>query len=101
MWPLASHPTNKNELLVWDCSRTTPELRDLDADTLRLRLFTRTTDLPEGVVRLPMKSVHMNKSPMVVGEPEARSRRPWPSAGTSTSTPPCVHAAIAARPART
>jgi exonuclease I len=24
------------------------ELRDLDADTLRLRLFTRTADLPEG-----------------------------------------------------
>ncbi|MCY1366261.1 Exodeoxyribonuclease I [compost metagenome] len=67
MWPLASHPTNKNELLAWDLSQDPSELRDLDAETLRLRLFTRTADLPEGMTRLPMKSVHLNKSPMVVG----------------------------------
>jgi exodeoxyribonuclease-1 len=42
-------------------------LRDLDVETLRLRLFTRTADLPEGVTRLPVKGVHLNKSPMVVG----------------------------------
>lgn len=67
MWPLASHPTNKNELLAWDLAHDPSELRDLDADTLRLRLFTRTADLPEGMVRLPVKGVHLNKSPMVVG----------------------------------
>jgi exodeoxyribonuclease-1 len=67
MWPLASHPTNKNELLAWDLAHDPSELRDLDTATLRLRLFTRTADLPEGVVRLPIKGVHLNKSPMVVG----------------------------------
>ncbi len=67
MWPLASHPSNKNELLAWDLSHDPSELRDLDADTLRLRLFTRSADLPEGVTRLPLKGVHLNKSPMVVG----------------------------------
>ncbi len=67
MWPLASHPTNKNELLAWDLAHDPSELRDIDADTLRLRLFTRTADLPEGVVRLPVKGIHLNKSPMVVG----------------------------------
>ncbi len=67
MWPLASHPTNKNELLAWDLAYDPSELRDIDVDTLRLRLFTRTADLPEGVVRLPVKGVHLNKSPMVVG----------------------------------
>ncbi len=67
MWPLASHPTNKNELLAWDLAHDPSELRDLDAAALRLRLFTRSADLPEGVVRLPIKGVHLNKSPMVVG----------------------------------
>jgi exodeoxyribonuclease-1 len=67
MWPLASHPTNKNELLAWDLAHDPGELRDLDVATLRQRLFTRSAELPEGVVRLPMKGVHLNKSPMVVG----------------------------------
>ena len=67
MWPLASHPTNKNELIAWDLASDPSELRDLDVETLRLRLFTRTADLPEGVVRLPVKGIHLNKSPMVVG----------------------------------
>jgi exodeoxyribonuclease-1 len=67
MWPLASHPTNKNELIAWDLAYDPSELRDIDIETLRLRLFTRTAELPEGVVRLPVKGIHLNKSPMVVG----------------------------------
>ena len=67
MWPLASHPTNRNELLAWDLSLDPSELGALDAATIRERLFTRTADLAEGVTRLPIKSVHLNKSPMVVG----------------------------------
>jgi exodeoxyribonuclease-1 len=67
MWPLASHPTNKNELLAWDLAHDPSELRDIEVPTLRQRLFTRTADLPEGVVRLPIKGIHLNKSPMVVG----------------------------------
>jgi exodeoxyribonuclease-1 len=64
--PLATHPTNKNEILVWDCSYDPAELFGLDADTIRLRMFSRSADLPEGVTRLPIKSIHMNKSPMLV-----------------------------------
>ncbi|HEX7637788.1 MAG TPA: exodeoxyribonuclease I [Burkholderiaceae bacterium] len=67
VYPLAPHPTNKNELLVWDLQHDPQELVDLDADTLRLRLFTRSADMPEGVTRLPVKSIHVNKSPIVVG----------------------------------
>ncbi|MDA7418009.1 exodeoxyribonuclease I [Xenophilus arseniciresistens] len=67
MWPLASHPTNRNELLAWDLSQDPSELASLDVATLRQRLFTRTADLPEGVQRLPIKGIHLNKSPMVVG----------------------------------
>ncbi len=67
MWPLASHPTNKNELLAWDLAHDPAQLRTMSVEDLRLRLFTRTADLPDGMTRLPLKSVHLNKSPMVVG----------------------------------
>jgi exodeoxyribonuclease I len=66
MWPLATHPSNKNELLAWDLSYDPSELPLLDLATLRQRLFSKQADLPEGVQRLPIKSVHLNKSPMVV-----------------------------------
>ncbi len=66
MWPLATHPSNKNELLAWDLAYDPSELPHLDMTTLRARLFTKQADLPEGVQRLPIKSVHLNKSPMVV-----------------------------------
>jgi exodeoxyribonuclease-1 len=64
--PLGTHPTNKNEIIVWDCAYDPSELYGLDADTVRLRMFTRSSELPEGVTRLPIKSVHLNKSPMLV-----------------------------------
>jgi exodeoxyribonuclease-1 len=67
VYPLAQHPTNKNELLVWDLAHDPRELAGLDSETLRLRMFTRTADLPEGVARLPIKTIHANKSPIVVG----------------------------------
>jgi exodeoxyribonuclease-1 len=66
MWPLATHPTNKNELLAWDLAHDPSELALLDVATLRQRLFSKTAELPAGVQRLPLKSVHLNKSPMVV-----------------------------------
>jgi len=67
MWPLAQHPSNKNEILAWDLAHDPAELAGLGAEDIRLRLFTRSADLPEGMSRLPLKSVHLNKSPMVVG----------------------------------
>ena len=66
MWPLATHPSNKNELLAWDLAHDPSQLPLLDVATLRLRLFSKSADLPEGVQRLPLKSIHLNKSPMVV-----------------------------------
>ena len=66
VWPLAGHPTNKNELIVWDLAHDPAELLALDADTLRLRLFSKSADLPEGLTRLPVKTIHINKSPVVI-----------------------------------
>ena len=67
MWPLASHPTNKNEVIAWDLAHDPTELASLPVETLRQRLFTRTADLPAGMTRLPVKTIHLNKSPMVIG----------------------------------
>ncbi|MFN3595612.1 MAG: exodeoxyribonuclease I, partial [Thiobacillaceae bacterium] len=69
MWPLASHPSNRNELLAWDLAHDPRELIDLRPEEARLRLFTRQADLSEGVRRLPLKSIHLNRSPMVVSNP--------------------------------
>lgn len=67
VWPLAPHPTNKNELIVWDLAHDPAELEGLDVETLRRRLFTRAEALPEGEARLPIKTIHVNKSPVVIG----------------------------------
>ncbi len=65
--PLGLHPVNKNELIVWDLASDPGELAGLDAATIRERLFVRAEQLPEGVTRLPIKTIHVNKSPVVIG----------------------------------
>jgi len=67
VWPLAPHPTNKNELIVWDLSVDPAELLTLNAEAIRARMFVKQEELPEGVSRLPIKTVHVNKSPVVIG----------------------------------
>jgi exodeoxyribonuclease I len=67
VWPLAPHPKNKNEVIVWDLAHDPSELLTLDAESVRRRMFSRQADLPEGQQRLPIKSIHINKSPVVIG----------------------------------
>lgn len=66
VYPLAQHPTNKNEIIVWDCAFDPSELAGLDAAAIKQRMFTRADELPEGVARLPIKTIHTNKSPVVI-----------------------------------
>jgi exodeoxyribonuclease-1 len=66
MWPLATHPKNKNELIAWDLAFDPRELESLNAADVHQRLFSKALDLPEGVLRLPIKSIHLNKSPVVM-----------------------------------
>lgn len=68
IWPLALHPSNRNEVIVWDLRHDPRELAQLDADTVRQRLFTRKAELPEGVNRLPVKTLHINRSPIVISQ---------------------------------
>lgn len=66
VWPLAPHPINKNELIVWDLAHDPAELETLDADAARTRLYTRSDELRDGQTRLPIKTIHVNKSPIVI-----------------------------------
>lgn len=66
VFPLAMHPTNKNEVIVWDLAHDPRELSGLTVDDIKLRMFSRAADLPDGVTRLPIKTIHINKSPIVI-----------------------------------
>lgn len=68
VWPLAMHPSNKNEIIVWDLQADPAILSELNAEQIQQRLFSKTEDLPEGVQRLPLKSIHINKSPVVISQ---------------------------------
>jgi len=61
--PLVGEPGNNNSVLVYDLRQDPGPFMELDQDGLRDRLFTRAEDLPEGVERLPVKSVKINKCP--------------------------------------
>jgi exodeoxyribonuclease-1 len=67
VWPLAVHPTNKNEVIVWDLTSDPRELATLDAEAIRTRMFSKADALPSGLSRLPIKTIHLNKSPIVIG----------------------------------
>lgn len=61
--PLITEPGNNNSVLVYDL-RHDPELfLPLDPGDLSQYLFTRNDELPEGMQRLPVKSVKLNKCP--------------------------------------
>lgn len=63
--PLSQHPTNHNGIIVYDLSVDPEPLLDLSADEIRRILFTASDQLPEESVRIPLKTVHVNKSPVL------------------------------------
>jgi exodeoxyribonuclease-1 len=63
--PLMQHPTNRNEIIVYDLMQDPSTWVDLPADEIRRRLFTAKADMEEGVERIAIKSVHINRSPML------------------------------------
>jgi exodeoxyribonuclease-1 len=60
--PISEHPQRKNEIIVADLDPD-PAWAQLDAQDMRERLFIARGDLPEGLERLPLKTIHANKSP--------------------------------------
>ncbi len=64
--PLAQHPVNKNGIIVYDLRYDPQDLIDLDKDTIKHRLYTPKDELADGEERIPLKTVHINKCPVVV-----------------------------------
>lgn len=63
--PLCWHPTNKNSFIAFDLHQDPAPLFELSAEQIAQRVFTRTADMPEGVSRLPLKEIHINKAPVL------------------------------------
>jgi exodeoxyribonuclease I len=61
--PISKHPTNTNGILVYDLSVDPDPLISLSVEEIQQRIFTATVDLPEGMERIPLKTVHINKCP--------------------------------------
>jgi exodeoxyribonuclease-1 len=65
MAPLMEHPTNKNSVIAYDLSIDPTPLLTLSIDEICERLYVKQQDLPEGCERIPLKEIHLNKSPMI------------------------------------
>ncbi len=65
MMPLAQHPVNKNAVICFNLLGDAKGLIESSEDELHERIFTAQTELSVGVERLPVKGVHLNKSPVV------------------------------------
>jgi exodeoxyribonuclease-1 len=64
--PLARHPRIDSRVIVFDLDGNPDDLLQLDAQEIADRLYTPTADLPEGVARVPLKEVHLNRCPALV-----------------------------------
>ncbi|AJI94928.1 hypothetical protein BD65_756 [Yersinia ruckeri] len=63
--PLAWHPENKNAVIMCDLAGDMSPLLELDAETLRERLYTRRDKLSADQAAVPIKLVHINKCPVL------------------------------------
>ena len=63
--PLAMHPVNKNSVIAVDLMADPEPLIKLSAVEVAERVFSRAEDLGEGVERIPLKEIHLNRSPML------------------------------------
>lgn len=66
LWlPICAHPAHNNEVIGVDLSGDTADLTTLDAESVSDRLFAKAADLPEGEQRILIKTLHLNRTPMV------------------------------------
>jgi len=61
--PLAVHPARPGEVIVYDLAQDPTDLLSLDPEDIADRMFTARADLPEGVERIALRTVHANRSP--------------------------------------
>ncbi|WP_025733488.1 exodeoxyribonuclease I [Carnimonas nigrificans] len=64
--PLARHPNNPNGVIVADLSVDPEPLLSLSVEEIRQRVFVSREELAEGVERIPLKVVQVNRSPVLL-----------------------------------
>lgn len=64
--PISPHPVNKNGVIVYDLSIDPEQFISSDADEVAGSIFTPANELPDEVTRIPLKTVHLNKCPVIV-----------------------------------
>lgn len=63
--PLCAHPFNDKEIIVYDLSVAPHEFLDLNLEEMRERMFASQDSLTDGINRLPIKTLHTNKCPVI------------------------------------
>lgn len=63
--PVAKHPTNSNGIVCVDLRENPQLLLDLPAAELRRLLFLPSNQRDADTPRIPLKTIHLNRSPMI------------------------------------
>lgn len=64
--PIAMDANNKNAVIVYELHTDPQPLINMSIEQIRYLTFTRADDLLEGEQRLPLKTIHLNKCPVIV-----------------------------------
>ncbi|MEM6575383.1 MAG: exodeoxyribonuclease I [Pseudomonadota bacterium] len=63
--PVGPHPSNPNAMLAVDLAQPPDDLLSLDPDAIADRVFTPSRDLPDGVERIGVKAIAVNRAPVL------------------------------------
>ena len=63
--PLCIHPTNSNGIIVYDLRENPRDWIELSADEIRARVYTPADQLPNGIKRVALNIIYINKCPIV------------------------------------
>jgi exodeoxyribonuclease-1 len=63
--PVAWHPTNNSEVICVDLGKS-PDFLEQPTDTVRQHLFSPQAELPDGVERPPIKTIRLNRAPVLL-----------------------------------
>ncbi len=61
--PLLANPTNANEIICYNLRFNPRHFFLFLSDQIQQKLYTKTLDLAAGEERIPLKGIHLNKSP--------------------------------------
>ena len=64
--PVAMDANNKNAVIVYELHADPEALINMSVEQIKYLTFTKTDDLPDGEQRLPLKTIHLNKCPVLV-----------------------------------